>query len=204
MPLWLTGDPAADHLLDTDPFALLVGMLLDQQVPMEAAFAGPKKLADRMGGLDVHRIAEMDPDEFAAIAAQPPGIHRFARSMAGRVQGLARHLVDEYDGDPARIWIDGAPDAATALHMVRTLHPHVTTIDVAMPGIDGISLLDQIRDLTHPVMLSSHVEATQDSFEHGALGFFDKNRILKEPAKLIRMVEKAADGHKTRAAKPAI
>lgn len=121
MPLWLTGDPAADHLLDTDPFALLVGMLLDQQVPMEAAFAGPKKLADRMGGLDVHRIAEMDPDEFAAIAAQPPGIHRFARSMAGRVQGLARHLVDEYDGDPARIWIDGAPDAATVLRRLQAL-----------------------------------------------------------------------------------
>ncbi len=121
MALWLTGDPAADHLLDTDPFALLVGMLLDQQVPMETAFAGPRKLADRMGGLDVHRIAEADPDDFAAIATQPPGIHRFARAMAGRVQALARHLVDEYDGDPTRLWTDGDPDAATVLRRLEAL-----------------------------------------------------------------------------------
>jgi uncharacterized HhH-GPD family protein len=121
MSLWLTGDADADHLLDTDPFALLTGMLLDQQVPMEAAFSGPKKLADRMGGLDARRIADMDPEEFVAIASQPPGIHRFARSMAGRVQALARHVVDEYDGDPTRIWTDGDPDAATVLKRLQAL-----------------------------------------------------------------------------------
>jgi uncharacterized HhH-GPD family protein len=121
MPLWLTGDPDADHLLDTDPFALLVGMLLDQQVPMEAAFVGPRKLADRMGGLDVRRIAEMNPDEFVLIATQPPAIHRFARSMAGRVQALARDLVDDYDGDPTRIWTDDTPDAPTVLHRLEAL-----------------------------------------------------------------------------------
>jgi len=121
MSLWLTGDPDADNLLDTDPFALLTGMLLDQQVPMEAAFSGPKKLADRMGGLDARRIADMDPDEFVAIASQPPGIHRFARSMAGRVQALARHVVDEYDGDPTRIWTDGDPDASTVLKRLQAL-----------------------------------------------------------------------------------
>ena len=116
-----------------------------------------------------------------------------------------RAMLEEVLGRaPGMTLVGSAPDAATALQMVRTLRPHVTTIDVAMPGVDGISLLDQIRDLTHPVMLSSHVEPTQDSFEHGALGFFDKSRILKEPAKLIRMVEKAADGHKTRASKPSI
>lgn len=121
MPLWLTGDPDADTLLDTDPFALLVGMLLDQQVPMEAAFSGPKKLADRMGGLDPQRITDLDPDEFAAITAQPPGIHRFARSMAGRVQALARTVVDEYDGDAARLWTDGDPDATTVLRRLQAL-----------------------------------------------------------------------------------
>lgn len=121
MSLWLTGDADADRLLDTDPFALLTGMLLDQQVPMETAFSGPRKLADRMGGLDPQRIAEMDPDEFAAIASQPPGIHRFARSMAGRVQGLARHVVDEYDGDASRIWTDDDPDAATVLRRLQAL-----------------------------------------------------------------------------------
>lgn len=121
MSLWLTGDADADHLLDTEPFALLTGMLLDQQVPMEAAFSGPKKLADRMGGLGAHRIADMDPDEFVAIASRPPGIHRFARSMAGRVQALARHVVDEYDGDPTRIWTDGEPDAPTVLERLQKL-----------------------------------------------------------------------------------
>ena len=127
MSFWLTGDPDADALLDADPFALLVGMLLDQQVPMETAFAGPKKLADRMGGLDAHRVADMDPDELVAIATQPPAIHRFARSMAGRVQGLARHVVDEYDGDPTRIWSGGpdgsddGPDAAAVLRRLQAL-----------------------------------------------------------------------------------
>ncbi len=121
MSLWLTGDADADHLLDTDPFALLTGMLLDQQVPMETAFSGPKKLADRMGGIDPHRIAKMDPDEFAAIASRPPGIHRFARSMAGRVQALARHVVDEYDADATRIWTEGDPDAATVLRRLQAL-----------------------------------------------------------------------------------
>lgn len=121
MALWITGDPDADRLLDTDPFALLVGMLLDQQVPMEAAFSGPRKLAGRMSGLDVHRVAEADPDEFAALAAQPPAIHRFARSMAGRVQALARHLVDEYDGDAARLWTDGDPDAEIVLRRLEAL-----------------------------------------------------------------------------------
>ncbi len=68
----LVGDPDADALLASDPLALLIGMLLDQQVPMETAFAGPKKLADRLGGLDVHGIAEADPDDFVAVCAQPP------------------------------------------------------------------------------------------------------------------------------------
>lgn len=121
MSLWLTGDPDADALLDTDPFALLTGMLLDQQVPMETAFAGPKKLADRLGGLDPRRIADMAPDEFADLAAQPPGIHRFARSMAGRIQALARQVVDEYGGDASRLWTDGDPDAATVLRRLSAL-----------------------------------------------------------------------------------
>ena len=73
----LTGDPDADRLLAEDPFALLIGMLLDQQVPMETAFAGPAKIADRMGGLDPGRIAEVDPEEFAALCATPPAVHRF-------------------------------------------------------------------------------------------------------------------------------
>ncbi|GAA2221227.1 HhH-GPD-type base excision DNA repair protein [Promicromonospora sukumoe] len=102
--LWITGDPDTDRLLSDDPFALLVGMLLDQQFPMEHAFAGPGKIRDRMGSFDVRAIADADPDEFVTMATTPPAIHRYGRSMAGRVLELAHTVVDEYDGDAARIW----------------------------------------------------------------------------------------------------
>ena len=121
MTLWMTGDDAADRLLDTDPFALLVGMLLDQQVAMETAFAGPAKIADRMGGWDVHRIADADPEEFAAMCATPPAVHRYPGSMAGRIQAVARAVVDEHDGDVTRIWTEGDPDGATVLRRLKAL-----------------------------------------------------------------------------------
>lgn len=121
MTLWLTGDADADRLLDSDPFALLVGMLLDQQVTMESAFAGPAKIAARMGGFDVRRIAEADPEEFAALCATPPAVHRFPGSMAGRIQAVARAVADDYDGDVTRIWADGEPDGATVLKRLKAL-----------------------------------------------------------------------------------
>lgn len=120
----LTGDPDADRLLDADPFALLVGMLLDQQVPMETAFAGPAKIAARMSTgdhLDPGRIAATDPEEFAALCATPPAVHRFPSSMAERIQAVARAVVDDYDGDTARLWTDGEPDAAEVLRRLRSL-----------------------------------------------------------------------------------
>ncbi|MEB3068735.1 HhH-GPD-type base excision DNA repair protein [[Mycobacterium] vasticus] len=119
--LQLVGDPAADALLGADPFALLVGMLLDQQIPMEVAFAGPKKLADRMGGLDPHDIAGRDPEEFAALCAEKPAIHRFPGSMAGRIQALARALVDQYGGDATALWTVGEPDGAEVLKRLKAL-----------------------------------------------------------------------------------
>lgn len=97
--MWITGDPEADALLD-DPFALLIGMLLDQQVPMEAAFAGPHKIAQRMGGLDPHRIAEADPQEFTRLCSTPPAVHRFPGSMAARIQALAHAIVTDYATPP--------------------------------------------------------------------------------------------------------
>ncbi|HEY0215070.1 MAG TPA: HhH-GPD-type base excision DNA repair protein [Cellulomonas sp.] len=124
MTLWLTGDADADRLLDSDPFALLVGMLLDQQVTMESAFAGPAKIADRMGSLeclDVRRVAEADPEEFAALCATPPAVHRFPGSMAGRIQGVARAVVDTYDGDVTRLWTDDDPDGRTVLRRLTAL-----------------------------------------------------------------------------------
>ncbi|WP_461665121.1 HhH-GPD-type base excision DNA repair protein [Gordonia sputi] len=102
--LQIAQDPAADELLSTDAFALLTGMLLDQQFPMERAFAGPAKIRDRFGSLDPEAIADADPEAFADLCATPPAIHRYGRSMAGRVQSLARVIVDEYDADTARLW----------------------------------------------------------------------------------------------------
>lgn len=104
--LRLTGDSDADALLSTDPFALLTGMLLDQQYPMEHAFAGPYKIAERLEAdrLDPAAIASLDPEEFAALCSRPPAVHRFPGSMAGRIQALARHVLETYGGDAAALW----------------------------------------------------------------------------------------------------
>ncbi|ALX04616.1 MULTISPECIES: HhH-GPD-type base excision DNA repair protein [Aeromicrobium] len=106
MAIQIAQDPAADQVLSADPFALLVGMLLDQQYPMEHAFRGPAKILDRFGTLDPAAIATAEPDAFADLCATPPAIHRYGRSMAGRVQALAQVVVEEYDGDASRIWTD--------------------------------------------------------------------------------------------------
>jgi len=119
--LQLTQDPEADMLLSEDPFALLVGMLLDQQIPMEVAFAGPRKIADRLGGIDAGLIADCDPDKFAALCSESPAVHRFPGSMAKRLQGLAREIVDRYDGDTAALWTQGDPDGAEVLRRLRAL-----------------------------------------------------------------------------------
>jgi uncharacterized HhH-GPD family protein len=119
--LHLTGDAAADALLESNPFALLVGMLLDQQVPMETAFAGPKKIADRFGGLDPREIADYDPDKFAALCSETPAIHRFPGSMAKRIQTLAHVIVDRYDGDATALWGAGDPDGPEVLRRLKAL-----------------------------------------------------------------------------------
>ncbi|MCZ4077730.1 Fe-S cluster assembly protein HesB [Rhodococcus sp. H36-A4] len=119
--LHLVGDPEADALLAEDPFALLIGMLLDQQVPMESAFAGPKKLVDRLGDLDVETIATADPEEFAAVCAITPAVHRFPASMAKRIQGLAEYLVENYDGNPDQIWRRESPDGPEVLKRLKAL-----------------------------------------------------------------------------------
>lgn len=119
--LQLVQDPAADALLESNPMALLVGMLLDQQIPMEVAFAGPKKIADRIGGVDAGTIAEYDPDKFVALCSETPAIHRFPGSMSKRVQALAQIIVDEYDGDAAAIWTEGNPDGREVLLRLKRL-----------------------------------------------------------------------------------
>ncbi len=102
---YLTGNVTADELLARDPNAVLLGMVLDQQVTMEKAFTGPAVIAERMGGqLDVAAIAAADPEEFAAMCAKPPAVHRFPGSMAGRVQGVCQVLVRDWDGEASKLY----------------------------------------------------------------------------------------------------
>jgi uncharacterized HhH-GPD family protein len=121
MALYLSGDPEADAFLSEDPLALLIGMVLDQQVPLERAFSSPRDLRDRLGGqLDVGAIAAIDPAELAEVFSQRPALHRFPASNAGRVQQLCQIIVSDYDGDAARVW-EGASSGTELLRRVRAL-----------------------------------------------------------------------------------
>ena len=116
----ITGDPEADRLLVEDPLALLIGMLLDQQVPMEWAFRGPLSLRERLGGLDAAAIAGMTDDEIEAVFRTKPALHRYPGSMAKRTRALCVHLVDGYDGNAAAIW-EGVDDPAEIHRRLRAL-----------------------------------------------------------------------------------
>ncbi len=121
MALYLTGDPDADALLSDDPLALLIGMVLDQQVPLERAFHSPYDLEQRLGtGLDAHALASMDPEALAAVFGERPALHRFPTSMAARVQELCAVIVDTYGGDPAAVWTTAA-DGKELLANVKAL-----------------------------------------------------------------------------------
>jgi uncharacterized HhH-GPD family protein len=111
MSFHLTGDPAADEVLDDSPFALLVGMMLDQQYPMEHAFRGPAKVLARFGSIEPAAIAAADPAEFKALCSTPPAIHRFPGSMAERLQTLAAIVEERYDGHAERLWTEAASGA---------------------------------------------------------------------------------------------
>jgi uncharacterized HhH-GPD family protein len=104
--LYITGIDKADKLLNSNGNALLIGMLLDQQVPMEWAFTGPHTLKTRLGHLDPKKIADMDPEEFLAVCLEKPAIHRFPKAMAQRIQGVCRVLADKYKGKAENIWKD--------------------------------------------------------------------------------------------------
>jgi uncharacterized HhH-GPD family protein len=114
----ITGEKDADALLGRDPLALLIGMCLDQQIPMEKAFSGPYVLTERLGGLDAAAIAE-HPD-LGAVMAQVPAVHRFPGSMATRVQQLCRALVADYGGQAENVWAD-VPDGRELLRRMKAL-----------------------------------------------------------------------------------
>ncbi|MEV0145929.1 MULTISPECIES: HhH-GPD-type base excision DNA repair protein [unclassified Nonomuraea] len=109
MRIQLAQRTEADDLLGRSPLALLIGMLLDQQIPMEWAFTGPYTIAQRLGhDLTAEEIASYDPEAFAALLAEKPAVHRYPSSMAARVQSLAAYLAEQYGGDPERIWAEAA------------------------------------------------------------------------------------------------
>jgi|SRR5579864_1986842 len=108
MPILWTQDPAANRLLETDPLALLVGMVLDQQVKMEKAFAGPYELKKRLGDLDARKIAAMDPEALDRVFRERPALHRFPGSMARRVQAMCAAIVTDYGGDAEAVWRDAS------------------------------------------------------------------------------------------------
>ena len=108
MPIVWTDNPAANELLESDPLALLIGLVLDQQVKMEKAFGGPFELKKRLGHLDVRKIARMDPDKLNAVFRERPALHRFPGSMATRVQALCQAIVEDYGGDAGAVWRDVA------------------------------------------------------------------------------------------------
>jgi uncharacterized HhH-GPD family protein len=118
--LFITGDPEADELLNRDGTALLIGMLLDQQVPMEWAFTGPATLRTRLGHLDAARIAAMDEDDLVAVACAKPAIHRFPAVMARRIHALCLALVEHHHGTADRIW-SGVDDGHELYRRLRML-----------------------------------------------------------------------------------
>lgn len=104
MPIEWTENPEANRLLEADPLALLIALVLDQQVRMEKAFSGPLVLKQRLGHLDARKIADMDPDQLVKVFRERPAIHRFPGSMSNRVQALCRAIVEGYGGDAAAVW----------------------------------------------------------------------------------------------------
>ena len=119
--LSLVGDPEADRILTEHPFALLTGMLLDQQIPMEVAFDGPRKIVERLGSIDPATVAATDPEEFVALCSTPPAVHRFPRSMGQRVHDLATAVVRDHGGDAAAVWTEGDPDGREILRRLKKL-----------------------------------------------------------------------------------
>ena len=121
MTLHITGDDAADELLSDDPLALLIGMLLDQQVAMETAFAGPLKIRERAGRLDAAALASYDPEKLVALFQESPAVHRYPGSMAGRVQALSAAIVSDWGGDASALWTRDDPSGAEVLSRLKAL-----------------------------------------------------------------------------------
>ena len=150
-PLWFTDDRAACQLLADDPFALLVGFAIDQQVPVQKAFAGPYVLKERAGTLDPRKLAAMD---LADVFATKPAIHRFPGAMAQRVRDLAGVVAEEYDGDAARIWRDAA-DSKDLRKRIAALpgfgEMKIKSLSAVLAKQFGVKAAEEIAP-THPTL----------------------------------------------------
>lgn len=134
MPIAWTQDPAANRLLETDPLALLIGMVLDQQVKMEKAFGGPYELKRRLGGLDAREIASMDPEALDRVFRERPALHRFPGTMARRVQAMCATVAKDYGGDAGAIWRDAksGEELAARIHKLPGFGDMKTKILIAI------------------------------------------------------------------------
>jgi len=149
----ITGDAQADALLAESPLALLIGMLLDQQVPMEWAFKGPATIKARLGGeLDAGSIAAMDPEEFIDICKQKPAIHRFPAAMGGRIHELCLFLVERYGGDAEAVWrsVSNAGDLRRRLHELPGFGEEKSKVFIAVLVKRFGITLDGWEEVTHP------------------------------------------------------
>jgi uncharacterized HhH-GPD family protein len=191
-------DPAADALLSRDPLALLIGMLLDQQFPMERAFGAPRMLADRMGAdtLSAAAIVECDPDVLKAHFSGPPALHRYPGSMAGRTQELARALVERYDGRADAVWAD-APDGGTLLRRLGEL-----------PGFGAqkakifLALLGKQCGVTPPGWREAAGEYGEDGARRSVADITDPASLAEVRAHKQQVKQAAKEAKEAKAAKP--
>jgi uncharacterized HhH-GPD family protein len=180
--LWLSQVPEADELLVRNPLALLVGMVLDQQIPLEKAFTSPYVLAQRLGrDLDAADLAAREPEALAAVFTTPPALHRFPGSMAARVQALCQALVDDYDGDAAAVWTT-AKDGPELLRRVK-----------ALPGFG------EAKSKIFVALLGKQLGVTPEGWQASAGAYGEKGSLLsvadiRDPASLaqVRAAKKQA------------
>jgi len=174
VPLTLSQNTEADALLDRDPLALLIGMVLDQQVPLEKAFSSPLELTRRLGhDLDARELAEFGSDALAEVFAQRPALHRFPTSMAGRVQGVARVLISDYDGDVTQLWA-GVADGHELLARIT-----------ALPGFGGhkaaiyLALLGKQRNVRPPGWREAAGDFGKDGVYMSVADITDSESLLR-------------------------
>jgi uncharacterized HhH-GPD family protein len=192
--LYITGKPEADAFLNANGTALLIGMLLDQQVPMEWAFNGPWTLKDRLGHLDAKKIAAMDPDEFLTLCLEKPAIHRFPKAMAQRIQGMCAVIAEKYKNKGENMWND-IDDAAVLFERLREL-----------PGFG------EEKAQIFVALLAKRFDITPNGWKKAAGVFSDKNprtvADITSPETLLKVrawkkAEKAADRDKQSRPMPA-